>query len=193
MMEEPVELMDAIRHRRSVRKFTDHYVTDEEIRDVLEAARLAPSWANTQVWEFIVVRERELIRQVTETYSATNPARSCSAAASAVILACARAGISGCKEGKERTKFHEWFMFDLGLTVQNLCLRAYELGLGTVVVGSMNHDACAQIALVPAGYEVVAAIPIGRPANADQNAPSRKELKSFVHLDTFGERYGTIY
>jgi nitroreductase len=185
--------MDAIKSRRSVRKFTDHFVTDEEIRDIIEAARLAPSWANTQVWEFIVVRERELIKQVTETYSATNPSRNCSSASSAIILACARTGVSGCKEGKERTRFHEWFMFDLGLAVQNLCLRAHELGLGTVVVGSMDHDACGKIALLPPGYEVVAAIPVGKPASADQKATPRKEMKSFVHLNTFGEQYGKIY
>jgi len=188
-----MELMDAITYRRSVRTFTDHYVTDEEIRDVLEAARRAPSWANTQIWEFIVVRDRELIRQVTETYSATNPSRNCSASSSAIILACAKTGVSGCKEGKERTKFHEWFMLDMGMAVQNLCLRAHELGLGTVVVGSMDHDACAKILLLPEGYEVVAAIPIGRPASADRKAPSRKELRSFVYLDTFGEQYGKIY
>jgi nitroreductase len=188
-----MELMDAIRQRQSVRKFTDHFVTDEELRKVLEAARLAPSWANTQVWEFIVVRDRELIKQVTETYSPTNPARSCSMAASAVILACAKTGVSGCKEGKERTKFHEWFMFDIGLAVQNLCLRACELGLGTVVVGSMDHDACKKVALLPDGYEVVAALPIGKPVDPARKTPSRKELKSFVHLDTYGEHYAKIY
>lgn len=188
-----MELMDAITHRRSVRTFTDHYVTDEEIKEIIEAARRAPSWANTQVWEFIVVRDRELIRQVTETYSTTNPSRGGSTGSSAVILACAKTGVSGCKEGKERTKFHEWFMFDMGMAVQNLCLRAHELGLGTVVVGSMDHDACAKIALLPPGYEVVAAIPVGKPASADKKAPARKELKSFVYLDTFGEQYGKIY
>ena len=61
-----MELMEAITHRRSVRKFTDYYVTDEEIREMLNAARLAQSWANTQVWEFIVVRDRDLIKKVTE-------------------------------------------------------------------------------------------------------------------------------
>ncbi len=188
-----MELMDAITNRRSVRKYSDHMVTDEELREVIGAARLAPSWANTQVWEFIVVRDRELIQQVTQTYSETNPARSGSMSASAIIVMCARAMVSGCKEGRERTKFHEWFMFDLGMAAQNLCLRAHELGLGTVVVGNLDHDACARLLLVPDGYEVVAAIPIGRPAAPGGKGPSRKEMKAFVHLDTFGEQYGKLY
>ncbi|MBN1495886.1 MAG: nitroreductase family protein, partial [Spirochaetes bacterium] len=122
-----------------------------------------------------------------------NPSRAGSFSASAIIVMCARTMVSGCKEGKERTKFHEWFMFDLGLAAQNLCLRAHELGLGTVLVGSMDHDACARLLLVPEGYEVVMAIPIGRPAAPGGKGPSRKELKSFVHLNTFGEQYGKIY
>jgi len=188
-----MELSEAILYRRSVRKFTDYYVTDEEIRDVIDAAHNAPSWANTQVWEFIVVRERELIAAVTDTYSPTNPARTCSSEASAVVVACARTGVSGCKEGRERTKFREWFMFDLGLAVQNLCLKAHEIGLGTVVVGSMNHDACAKLLNVPAGFEVVVALPLGKPAAPSGKGPTRKELRSCVYLDAFGEHYGKIY
>lgn len=188
-----MELNEAILNRRSVRKFTDYYVSDEEIRDILNAARCAPSWANTQVWEFIVVRERELIRQVTETYSSTNPARPCSLEASAIIVVCAKTKVSGCKEGKERTKFHEWFMFDCGLAVQNLCLTAHALGLGSVVVGSMDHDACAKVLQIPEGYEVVVALPLGRPAAPSNKGPVRKELRNCAYLDAFGEQYGKIY
>ncbi len=188
-----MELSEAILNRRSVRKFTNHYVTDEEIREVIDAAHNAPSWANTQVWEFIVVRERELIKEVTETYSTTNPARTCSFDASAIIVACAKTKVSGCKEGKERTKFNEWFMFDLGMAAQTLCLKAHEIGLGTVVVGSMDHDACAKVLLMPEGYEVVVAIPLGRPAAQSGKGPTRKDLRSCVYLDAFGEQYGKIY
>jgi nitroreductase len=188
-----MELTEAIKNRRAVRNFTDHYVTDAELREVLAAARLAPSWANTQVWEFIVVREQELIKQVVDTYSATNPARACSTASSALIVACAKTGVSGCKEGRESTKYHEWFMFDLGLAVQNLCLKAHELGLGTVVVGSMNHDMCKKLLMLPEGYEAVAVIPIGKPASPVGRVPARKELKTFVYLNKFGETYGKLY
>lgn len=187
-----MELHDAIMKRRSVRKFTDYYVTDAEIKELMEAARWAPSWANTQVWEFIVVRDREVIKSVTETYSGTNPARTCSFAASALVVACAKTKISGCKDGAERTKFREWFMFDLGMAVQNICLRACDLGLGTVVVGSMDHDACAKVLSVPDGSEVVAVLPLGKPVES-KPGPQRKDLKDFVYLDLFGENFGKLY
>jgi len=184
-----MELADAIRSRRSVRKYTDYYVSDEEITELMEAARWAPSWANSQVWEYIVVRERGLIEKTTATYSKKNPAIKGSLAATALIAVCAKTGVSGCYAGENVTKFSNWFMFDLGLSVQNLCLKAHELGLGTVVVGLMDQDACKKVLQVPEGYDLVAVIPIGRPAGEAKDGPPRKALKDFVHRDTFGNPF----
>jgi len=184
-----MELTDAILHRRSVRKFTDYVVTDEEIRQMLEAARWAPSWANTQVWEFVVVRDKGLIEKVAGTYADKNPATKGSLSSSVLIVACAKTCVSGSYGGKDVTKFSSWYMFDLGLAVQNLCLKAHELGLGTVVVGLMNHDDCRKVIGLPEGYEVVAVLPIGKPAVEGRQGPPRKELKEFVHLNTFGKAF----
>ncbi len=123
-----MELTEAINRRRSIRRFTGHYVTNRELKDIMEAARQAPSWGNTQCWEFIIVRDTEIIRQITETYPEKNPARAGSLEVSALIIGCANVGAAGYKKGYPVTKFHGWFMFDLGLAVQNLCLKAHELG-----------------------------------------------------------------
>jgi len=187
-----MELTEAIMKRRSVRKFTEHFVTNTDLKKILEAARNAPSWANTQCWEFIIVRDPEIIRQVTETYSPANPARKCSASASVIIVACANVRLSGYKQGEASTKFPDWFMFDLGLSVENMCLAAHEAGLGTVIVGSLNHDECNRVLDVPEGFESVVAIPVGKPETTDKEGPRRKELKKFVHLDKFSEYFSSI-
>jgi nitroreductase len=183
-----MDLQEAIIRRRSVRRFTEYYVTDAEITGILEAARWAPSWANTQVWEFIVVRDKDTIQKVADSYTELNPAIKCTKAASVLIVACAKKGVSGCYDGKDTTKFSTWYMFDLGLAVQNICLKAHELGLGTVVVGLLDHDKCRNVLSVPDDHEVVAVIPVGRPAVAGKEGPPRKEMKSFIHLDRFGNR-----
>jgi nitroreductase len=180
-----MELQEAILKRRSVRKFTEDIVTDEELRQIFETVRWSPSWANTQVWEFIVVRDKGLIEKVTGTYVDKNPATKCSLAASALIVACAKTGISGCYGGEELTAIKNWYMFDLGIAVQTLCLKAHELGLGTVVVGLMDHEACKKILAVPEGRKVVAVIPIGRPAVPPREGPPRKSISEIVYLDTF--------
>jgi nitroreductase len=76
-------------------------------------------------------------------------------------------------------------MFDLGIAVQTLCLKAHELGLGTVVVGLMDHEACKKILAVPEGRKVVAVIPIGRSAVSPREGPPRKSISEIVHLNTF--------
>lgn len=188
-----MELQEAILKRRSVRRFTEHYVSDEDLKKLLEAARWAPSWANTQVWEFVVVRDREIIRELTECYTETNPARQCSFACSALIAVCMKTKISGFKGGEPRTKFGEWGLFDLGLAVQNLCLTAHELGLGTVVVGSMDHDRMNAILKLPEGMEVAVTLPVGYPVPEPVKVPGRKELKDIAHIDRYGERFTKIY
>ena len=120
--------------------------------------------------------------------SEKNPATKCSLAASALIVACAKTGISGCYGGEEVTAIHNWYMFDLGIAVQTLCLKAHELGLGTVVVGLMDHEACKKILAVPEGRKVVAVIPIGRPATEPKEGPPRKSISEMVFLNNLDKR-----
>lgn len=186
-----MELQEAILKRRAVRRFTEDAVTDQELEQLFEAVRWSPSWSNSQVWEFVVARDRELIQKLTETYrmpKGLNPATKCSQTASAPIVMCAKTGISGCYEGKESTKHANWYMFDLGIATQTLCLKAHEMGLGTVVVGLFDHDACNELVALPEGYESVAIIPIGRPAVEAKNGPARKAVADMVYLDAFGRK-----
>ncbi len=183
-----MELQEAILKRRSVRKFTEDFVSDSELQQIFEVVRWSPSWANTQVWEFVVVRDKDLIQRVTSTYSEKNPAAKCSLAASALIVVCGKTGISGCYGGKEATKHSNWYMFDLGIATQTLCLKAQEMGLGTVVVGLMDHDACSKVINLPEGYEVAAVIPIGRPAVEAKSGPARKTISDMVYLNIFGKK-----
>jgi nitroreductase len=75
-------------------------------------------------------------------------------------------------------------MFDLGLATQSLCLMAHSLGLGTVVVGMMDHDKTKKVLGVGEEYEVVTLIPIGYPAK-DSPAPRRRETSEFLHKEKF--------
>ena len=183
-----MELKEAILTRRSVRKLTEYYVTDKEIEALLNAARWSPSWANTQCWEFIVIRDKNLIKEVTDTYSETNPARKCSESASVLIAVCGKRDLPGFKDGIQRTKFDSWFMFDLGIAVQNISLTAHDLGLGTVVVGSLDHEKCARLLNVKDPYELVVILPVGKPVEFKKEGPKRREISEFTHKDKFGNK-----
>jgi nitroreductase len=77
-------------------------------------------------------------------------------------------------------------MFNLGMAVQNLCLRSYELGLETFVVGATAHDAIDRICGGSGAMKIVAAVPVGRPATLPASVPRRKELADCVRRDRLG-------
>lgn len=94
-----MEILEAIKTRRSIRKYKTDPVDDSTLETILEAARWAPSWANTQCWRFIVVRDSDMKSKLTETLSETNPARDAVRNAPLVIVACAELGSAGYKGG----------------------------------------------------------------------------------------------
>jgi nitroreductase len=178
------ELMEIIRERRSIRKYEDKPVPAEALETILEAIRWAPSWTNNQVWEVVVVRDPGVKERLQETIAPKNPATKAIVAAPVVLALCAKTESSGYYNGQVTTKFGDWFMYDLGLATQNLCLAAHHLGLGTVIVGLLDHDAAARVLNVPGGHELVSLIPVGYPAKIS-STPKRREINEFTHNDTF--------
>jgi nitroreductase len=178
------DLMDVIKGRRSIRKFEDKEVPQERLDQVLEAIQWAPSWANTQVWEVVVVKDPAVKEQLQAAMVPKNPALKAIVNAPVVLALCGKLKSSGYYEGQVTTKFGDWFLFDLGLATQNACLMAHNLGLATVIVGLFDHDQAAQALKVPEGHEVVALVPLGYPAK-EGVAPKRREIADFTHWDTF--------
>ncbi len=178
------DLMEIIKGRRSIRKFEDREVEEEKITTLLEAVRWSQSWANTQCWEVIVVRDKQGKEKLQSAVPSNNPAYLAIVKAPVVFVMVAKLNSAGYYKGKVTTKFGDWFMFDMGIANQNLCLTAHSLGLGGVVVGLFDHNKVKEVMGVPEGYEVVTMIPIGYPAQSPK-APKRKELPEFVHQEHF--------
>ncbi len=179
-----MEFMDIIRERRSIRRFLDKEISEEVMNQVLTAVQWSPSWANTQCWEAVVVKDSESKAALAETISPKNPATRAITAAPVVIALCGKLKASGYYNGAVSTKHGDWFMFDLGIACQSLCLAAHNQGLGTVIVGLFDHDKAGPILNTPQGIEVVALIPMGY-SDQTPKAPKRRELSDFVHVDRF--------
>lgn len=177
-------IVDVVTGRRSIRRFEARTIEEEKLNIILEAARWAPSWANTQCWEIIVVRDTALHKSLTELLSPKNPATLAVANGPVTLAICAATRKSGFYKGEQSTKFADWFMYDLGLITQTICLTAHSLGLGSVIVGHFDHDRTRDLMQLPEGYEVVALLPMGYPDHAP-SAPRRRELDEFVHYDRF--------
>ncbi len=176
---------ECIRGRRSVRSYKEEAVSEEEIRDIVETTRFAPSWANTQCVRYLVVRNTEVKGRLAEIMSDKNPARKAVREGPVVVVFLAKRGLAGHKNG-EAVDDRPWHLFDAGGAVQTFCLAAHERGLGTVIVGYFDAAAAAEILGIPPGFDVVAFTPLGRPAQTPP-APPRKSVDALLSWESFQE------
>jgi nitroreductase len=117
-----MDALDAILTRRSIRQYRDTPVPEELIEKVLAAAMSAPSARNAQPWHFVVVTDREILRQVPKV----NPNAPMAEHAPAAILVC----------GDLRLELSAgYWVVDCAAAAQNLLLAAHALGLGAVWTG----------------------------------------------------------
>ncbi len=178
------DFMKIIQSRRSVRRYQEKDIPDEILNNLFEAARWAPSWANTQCWHFVAVKDRKIKEKIQATVSSRNPSSLAIVNAPVLLVVCGQLKKSGFYNDQYPTKFGDWFMYDLGLATQNLCLAAHNFGLGTVIVGLFDHDKVGEIVNLPAEHEVLVLIPLGYPDH-EPSPPRRNEIEDFVHYNTF--------
>jgi len=195
-----LDTLEAIKNRRSIRQQKSDRIPEETLGKVLEAARWAPSWANTQCWRFIVVNDQEVKKRLSATRFG-RPAPPPGAApmppqppvagpiieAPVVIAVCAETNKAGVRpDGTPATdKGNSWYMYDTGLATQNLCLAAHALGLGTVILGAFDAKKAGEILSVPEGFAVVVLVPLGYPAQPARPS-TRKELSENTYYNKFG-------
>jgi nitroreductase len=181
-----MDVFEAMAKRRSVRKYLPDPVDEGDLAKILEAGRMAASWANTQCWEIVLVRDPAIKAQLAATLSEGNPARAAIVAAPIVLAACGRAGRAGFKQGQATTAHGDWLLFDVALFLANVTHAAHALGYGTVHVGLFDHAAAERALAAPDGVRVVELMPLGRSAAPPREPPPRRAVAEFTHRDSFG-------
>lgn len=176
-----MDLFETITTRKSVRKFSDTPVEDEKLSRLLDAVRLAPSWANGQCWRLVIVRDREVQERLSvlsnvESFFApkgykSNPSMKALANAPVVIVLCADPSKSGVMNDQQ------YYLVDAGIASENLMLAARALGLGTVFVGVFDEGKIRDLFGIPASVRVIGLFPLGYPMEDAKSGPSRKPLQ----------------
>ncbi len=185
-----MDVFEAIRTRRSVRRFQQRPVEDDKLNKLLEAVRMSPSWANLQCWRFIIVKDKSVRQQISELsyvesffstrgYKA-NPSKKGLAVAPVVIVACADPSQSGSIWEQQ------YYMTDIGIASQTLMLTATALGLGTVFVGVFDEQKLRGLLQVPSGIRIVGLFPLGYPLEEKKEGPPRKPLHELVCHEKWG-------
>jgi nitroreductase len=189
-----MDTLEAIRTRRSVRKFSQRAVEPEKLQAVLEAARQAPSWANMQCWRFIVVTDQVMKEKISalsyveaffkpKGYK-TNPAQNALAEAPVVLVVCGDQTQSGELRGQH------YYLTDIGIAAENMMLAAHAMGLGTVFVGVFNEEELGEMLDVPPELRIVGLFPLGYPSEVKKEGPPRKAMEELVYYEKWkGESF----
>ena len=192
-------LREIIEGRRTVRRYTDAPVPDEDVRRILDAARHAPSSGNEQPWKFLVVRDRERIDalgaaavRATLDYCRTKLGMSEAkveeqrAAQTDYVAGCLSAPVLVAILIDKEAKWARYSRHDGALAAANLMLAARALGYGTIYgTDGIPETAVREVFSIPERYEFVILTPIGVPESWPE-APARRDLESFVVYERFG-------
>jgi nitroreductase len=173
-----MDVLDAIRGRRSIRAFKSKDVSNSIVETLIDAARWGPSAGNIQPWEFIIVRKPETKRKLAEAALCQTFVEE----APLVIVVCADENRSSDGYGtRGRTLY---CIQDTAASIQNMQLAAYSLGLATCWVGAFNEEEVREILRIPTGIRPVALIPIGYGAEPSEPRGMRP-VSQIVHNEVF--------
>ncbi|MFO8128868.1 MAG: nitroreductase family protein [Bacteroidales bacterium] len=172
-----MKTLESIKKRRSIRTYEKGRIPRETIQILLEAAMYAPSARNEQPWQFMVVDDPAVLRELAEAH----PYGKMLAEAGAAILVC------GDKTMQENESY---LLQNCSAATQNILLAAHELGLGTVWLGiqprEQRVDAVRRILRLPSHIFPVSLVSIGKPAEV-RDTPQRFKKERIHYNEWQGE------
>ena len=167
-----MEFSDLVKKRYSVRAYKPDPVAEEDLERVLDAARLAPTAANRQAFQLVVVRTRGREADLQRIYG-----REWFVQAPLVICAC---GVPS--ENWVRSDGKNYSDVDVAIVMDHLILAAADSGLGTCWIGAFDAAAAREVLGLPDGVEPVVFTPLGYPADGPR-PKKRKALSELVRYE----------
>ncbi len=179
-------LIDLLKQRRSVRDFLDKPVERDKILMCLEAARLAPSASNSQPWNFLVVDDLLVIdRLCKEAFSGVYMVNAFCRKAPAVLVVIS-------EQSKFLTRIAamfrgtQFYLIDIGISVEHFILQAEELGLGTCWIGWFDEKAVKKNLSIPEDKKVDVLVAVGyRDTNKPLKEHKREKLEDIIAFNEY--------
>jgi nitroreductase len=173
-----MELFDAIKSRRSIRKYKEEVPEHELIEKIVEAGIWAPSAGDLQSWDAIIIKNEKTKFKITiaayvQEFIAKAPI---------LIVICANKANSGARYGDRGRDLY--CIQDATCAAMNMVLRAYDLGLGTAWVGAFKEEDISKALELPSYIRPVALIPLGYP-DEDVEAPPRRRIEQVIHKEKY--------
>lgn len=162
-----MDVEEAIRTRRSIRKWSDRPLEKETIIQLMDVVRLAPSGHNGQQWEIIVVTDRDRLEQLVPI---CNDQRHVGEAGAFVFIVTDPSA--------------KWKHVDPAIALDHLTLRAREMGLGTCWIGAFDEGRMRDFLAIPEEKVAVIGMTMGYPGD-DPEPRGRRKLEDLVHWDNY--------
>lgn len=175
-IEEPV--LSVIKERRSIRKYTTGFISEDKINKILEAGTWAPSAGNYQPWEFVLITDREVKDALIEASYNQEWMRE----AAFFIVVCVNNHVARAIYGDRGEKLYS--LQSIGAAIQNMLLAAHAMGLGACWVGAFSEVKVSSILQLPDYVRPTAIITIGIPANKPE-PPHRVPFHEVLHRNKF--------
>jgi nitroreductase len=168
-----MDVLDCIRTRPAVRSFRPEPVPNEVVKKILEAGRQAHSQRNRQPWRFVVVQERETLKQIGAL------------ASSGPYIADAPLAIALVIEGAKNP------YIDATRAAECLMLAAWGEGVGSCWVGGLDRPKIKELLGIPEPAELVTVIPFGYPTDEEKAKKKvRKRLDKVAYRERYGQPFG---
>ncbi|MHA1799702.1 MAG: nitroreductase family protein [Candidatus Helarchaeota archaeon] len=179
--------MEIIKTRRTIRKYKNKKVEEDKINKLIEAARWAPSSANLQPIEFIIINDDKIKEKITKI---TGHKRY--KFAPIVIVVCIN-----FERYRAITKYYDLKnqlgLIDASLAIQNLMLMAHAEGLGTAWGDIFDKNAIKTLLALPEkNIEPFILIPVGYPEGEVPMPPTRRQLKELIHWNSWSSKSSPI-
>jgi nitroreductase len=171
-----MDVIDAIHQRRAWRKFDGRPIEMEKVASLVEAIRLAPSCNNYQPWRVVVCQE---LGSLNKAKSALSKGNAYATKASLIFVVSAKIDedCHGLSDGRD------YYLFDCGLAIEQMVLRATELGLIAHPVAGYDPLVLKRELGIPPEYVVVTMVNIGYPGNDDSLLSEKQKVTELTRPD----------
>lgn len=169
-----METWDALRARRKIEEYADRPIEEEKLERILDAGRRAPSSRNRQRWDFILVRDRDRLRELSTVWRG------------AAHIAEAAAAVGVAAPVSDDLRETASINFDLGQAVMSMMIAAADLGIGTRHAAVEDYDKAAEVLGLPEGVKLAWMVGLGYPGDRPMKPiekPDRRPFAEVVHRE----------
>jgi nitroreductase len=168
-----MDVFEAVRTLLAVRSYRDEPVPEDIVRSIVESAHLTASSINLQPWHFVVVEDRDRLKEIGDQVRTGGYV---AGAAFAIAVA--------------YEKSNQYGVSDASRAIQDMMLTAWDAGVGSNWTGFGGLDGVAELLGIPDTFDVLAVVPFGYPAqHIGQGKKKRKPLREVVSREKYGRPF----